>query len=244
MSLLDRKQVLKLTGWSARTLTRRIAEGLPHTKDPDDGRGYAFSSDEVLAWCAERGLAIKQAPTAAPVQKRAAAAKKVAASRDELKEAKAKAAAMQQVTRAKQLEAQFQAEQKLRELGLGAKIRAATSLGDLLDLGLEIAALISEGTLTATRGRALKETLGEARQALKLKLSEDRLAPSDALALVPAPAPAVELAELYMCVISEERRERILAFVRAEAEADELEHPNVDPGEGPLDASEGDYDEG
>lgn len=203
---LTKDEVARIFGVSKRTVTSWVAKGCPVTPQP--GRSHLFNEDEVREW-RQRALGVGDEPA-------------VAASRDNL----ARAELARKITLARRNELELAAERGLRDLNLDEQIRAAKTHDDLMEISKEVGALLGSGALSPARGRAIQSLLAEARH--NMKEHREAEGDDDLERLVLLTEEGGELVRLFEGLISDERREAILATVRSEAELDLIEFPNVD----------------
>ncbi|MGE0713791.1 MAG: helix-turn-helix domain-containing protein [Planctomycetota bacterium] len=219
---LTSKQLAALLGVTDRTVRWWASDlGCPHTRE---GRRYLFDEAEVRAWQGSRPQADLLGPP--PEQGTAAHAAAPLASRDSL----AKAELARKLTVAKRNELELAAERGLRDLDLGDRIRAAESHRDLAVISKEVGALLGTGALHPARGRAIQALLAEARHNLREHREVEGVEEPQRLLLVSEEG--AELLEAFEWIVSEERRGRVLALVKAEADADVAEDPHVDTAQG------------
>lgn len=203
---LTKADVARVFGVSKRTVTSWVAKGCPVTPQP--GRSHLFNEDEVREW-RKRALGVGEDPS-------------VAASRDNL----ARAELARKITLARRNELELAAERGLRDLDLDEQIRAAKTHDDLMEISKEVGALLGSGALSPARGRAIQSLLAEARH--NMKEHREASGDDDLERLLLITEEGGELVRLFEGMISDERRESILVTVRAEAELDLIEFPNVD----------------
>jgi len=112
---------------------------------------------------------------------------------------------------------------------LGALVRAAKSDGDREELLHELAALVADGKVAPDEAAQIRAALAEARQAADAKRSNEP-APEDPHKLLLASPEAMLAARALDWFVDDGRRDRVLAFIAAELEADRAQHPNEDEG--------------
>lgn len=108
---------------------------------------------------------------------------------------------------------------------LAAAILAARSHDDLQALAQRIAAAVASATMEPRAANALSTLLKEARsnQMQVVKAQPDVVDPDRTLLAGPE---AYELVEAFEGIVSDERREAVLRYVRSQAEVDRAEQPN------------------
>jgi excisionase family DNA binding protein len=218
---LTSKQLAALFGVTDRTVRWWASDlGCPHTRQ---ARRYLFDEAEVRAWQAGRPQAEVAEP---PPGAEAPASATPFASRDSL----AKAELVRKLTVAKRNELDLAAERGLKDLDLGDRIRAAQTHRDLAVISKEVGALLGTGTLHPSRGRAIQALLAEARHNLREHRQVEGDEEPQRLLLVSEEG--AELLEAFEWIVSEERRARVLALTKAEAEEDAAEDPHVDTASG------------
>lgn len=215
---LTRAQLARALGVTARTVTRWIDMGCPHSRVR--GR-LLFDEGEVRAWCAQQGLELPGALTARPTD---------AASPAPPRGPGAAADIVRRVAQAKRSEMQLAAERALRDLGLDERIRACRTFEHFVAIDLEVGALLANGKLNPDRARAIQGAIAGARQNTKAKNDADD--GEDLERFVLASEDAVKIAEAFEGIVSDDRRAGLVAHVLAEAAADLDEHPNVDLADG------------
>jgi len=231
---LTREELLEWLGVSARTLSRRVKQGLPVLRK--EGRRLIFSRAEVESWNAEQGLdgstekpSLDKALAMTEQLERAREAsdeKRPKAKPDPGRASIAKAELAGKALHAKRLQRDLEREGKLAELGLGEQIRNADTLEDLKRAALAVAAADAEGQITSARSRSLKSALSEARQVFKAYADQPKAAGRAVQLYQPQ---TLQIAEAFDSIVSEERRERALELVLDLLEEDLAELPSVDP---------------
>ena len=219
---LTSKQIAAIFGVTDRTVRWWASDlGCPHTRS---GRRYLFDEAEVRAWQAGRPQAdlAEPPPGAGPP----APSAPPLASRDSL----AKAELARKITVARRNEMDLAAERGLKDLDLGDRIRAAESHHDLAVISKEVGALLGTGALHPSRGRAIQALLAEARHNLREHRQVEGDEEPQRLLLVSEEG--AELLEAFEWIVSDERRARVLALAKAEAEEDAAEDPHVDTAQG------------
>ena len=136
-----------------------------------------------------------------------------------------------------QLAHELQVEKGLPDLGLGAKVRSAKTLEENGDLAGEIAALMADGKLPHTLGRALREMVTERRHNIRqaLKASENG-AVSFERAFMCQNGQTADVVRLFEGIVSETHRARAFKVLSAIAEEDALTGPKADTGAPDQDA--------
>jgi hypothetical protein len=109
------------------------------------------------------------------------------------------------------------------------RVKEAKTDGDREQVALEAAAMVATGDLSPSASREIKGMLAEARQAAVKKRATEP-PPEDPTKLLLASAEAMEAARAIDLIVDDARRERVLAIVAAELEADLVAVPNVDEG--------------
>ncbi|MCO5166599.1 MAG: helix-turn-helix domain-containing protein [Planctomycetes bacterium] len=230
-----KQQIAEALGVSVRTVERYVTRGCPHTTVK--GRPL-FSEAEVRRWRDGEALsgrvgrpshadALPDEPAPVPRPSPtppvpAPAFGSEAASKQNL----AKAELARKISIAKKNELEVAAEKALRELGLDQKIRDARGFDDLARINHEVAALIASGALLPSRGQAIQRLMAEARQNL---VAQQQAVPEQASTQVfLCTEEGGLLLRMFEGIVSDARRERIMALVRDQAEADLVENPNVD----------------
>ncbi len=112
---------------------------------------------------------------------------------------------------------------------LAQKIRDARTDGDRETLMHELAALVASGEVDPDEAREIRGPLQEARQAAEAKRGNEP-PPEDPTKLVLSSPEAMLAARALDLFVSDERRDRMLAMIAAELEADRIEHPNQEGG--------------
>lgn len=112
---------------------------------------------------------------------------------------------------------------------LAGLLRRAITDGDRERAALELAAQVASGEVTDSQARAIQSALGEARHAAQKK-RENEPPPEDPTKFLLASAEAMKAARAIDWIVDDERRDRVLAIVAAELEADVVACPNVDEG--------------
>lgn len=227
---LTRAQLAKALGVSARTVTSWVSEGCPCTRE---GNRDLFDEAKVRAWRAGRQRA---APTAAGATAGEGLEQSLP-SRDSL----VRAELVRKLTIARKNEMELAAEKGLKDLDLGARIRAAKTHDDMLTISSEVCALVGTGSLSPARGRTIQGLLAEMRHSLKQH--RDNEVDEDAEQFVPLTEQGIKLVEDFEAIVSDERRALVLDHVRGQRAIDEAETPNVDladePAADPSDPKEG-----
>jgi len=95
----------------------------------------------------------------------------------------------------------------------------------LHELSIQLAAELIE----PDRAKVIQQALGEARQQAE-KRRQNEAPPEDPTKLARASDLGMKAARAVDLILSDERRERVLASLAAELEADAIENPNVDRG--------------
>jgi len=147
--------IASVFGVRPRTVNRWLEQGCPHSRD-ERGRPL-LDVNEVRRWRAG-------APGVGGGDEGAGPADALA-SRSSL----AKVELARKLTAAKRNELEFAAERGLRDLGLGDKIRAASTYDDLVEISKEVGALLGSGSLAPARGRAIQALLAEARHNMRAR---------------------------------------------------------------------------
>ena len=112
---------------------------------------------------------------------------------------------------------------------LAKKIREAVTDGDREAVVQELAALVAAGTIPPDEAAQIKGALAEARLAADAKRSNEP-PPEDPRTLLLASPEAMQAARAIDWLVDDARRDRVLALVAAELEADRAQHPNADEG--------------
>lgn len=112
---------------------------------------------------------------------------------------------------------------------LGALVRAAKSDGDREELLHELAALVADGKVAPDEAAQIRAALAEARQAADAKRANEP-PPEDPSKLRLASIEAMNAAAALDMMVDDARRDRLLALIAAELEADRVQHPNEDEG--------------
>jgi len=211
---LSASELARVLGKTERTVRRWPAMGCPVAQE----KPLRFDEAEVRAWCAGRGL--KVAP---PRSEPATAA--TAQGRPWPLDAK-QADMVRKVTAAKKDQREYDAERRLKDLGLDEKIRAVKTHEDLLTYTLEVMALIGSGDMIPERGRVLRSLVAEATRALRAMRECAGAGEPERIHL--ATPEGVALLEDFEWIVSDERRAAIRAFARREREADEEEFDTFD----------------
>lgn len=92
-----------------------------------------------------------------------------------------------------------------------------------------VAVQLADEVLDPARAREIRGALAEARQAAEAK-REVEPPPEDPRKLLLASAEAMDAARALDLFVDDERRDRVLALIAAELEADRVANPNVDEG--------------
>ncbi len=111
-------------------------------------------------------------------------------------------------------------------LDLAQRIRGATTDGERESLLHELAALVAIGDVDADEAAQIKGAMTEARQAAEARRSNEP-PPEDPTRLLLADSAAMEAARAIDLIEDEARRDRVLAFIAAELEADMAANPNT-----------------
>ncbi len=220
---LTRAEVAKALGVSPRTVTTWVAEGCPRTRD---GERDLFDAVEVRRWREGRAAS----PAAPPATSVAGGAAGPAGDgldvglppRDSL----VRAELVRKLTIARKNELELAAEKGLKDLDLGARIRAAKSHDDMLTISSEVCALVGTGALSPARGRTIQGLLAEMRHSLKQH--RDTEVDEEAERFVLLTDDGLQLVEAFESIVSDERRALVLAHVRAARAQDESEQPDLD----------------
>ena len=93
----------------------------------------------------------------------------------------------------------------------------------------ELAALVASGEVDPDEAREIRGPLQEARQAAEAKRGNEP-PPEDPTKLVLSSPEAMLAARALDLFVSDERRDRLLAMIAAELEADRIEFPNQEGG--------------
>lgn len=109
---------------------------------------------------------------------------------------------------------------------LAQQIRHATTDGEREALLHELAAIVAEGDMDADEAAQIKGAMTEARQAAEARRSNEP-PPEDPTRLLLADSAAMEAARAIDLIEDESRRDRVLAFIAAELEADMAQNPNT-----------------
>jgi phage terminase Nu1 subunit (DNA packaging protein) len=222
---LTRAQLAKALGVSARTVTTWVSEGCPCTRQ---GTRDLFDEAAVRAWRAERQRGA-QGATAGTTD----GLDPQLPSRDSL----VRAELVRKLTIARKNEMELAAEKGLKDLDLGARIRAAKTHDDMLTISSEVCALVGTGSLSPARGRTIQGLLAEMRHSLKQH--RDNEVDEDAEHFVPLTEEGVQLVSDFEAIVSDERRVQVLEHVRGQRALDEAETPNVDLADEPAAESTG-----
>lgn len=210
---LSASALARVLGKTERTVRRWPAMGCPVAQE----KPLRFNEAEVRAWCAGRGL--KVAP---PRNEPAPTAPSPGAPRLDAKAADL----VRKVTAAKKDQREYDAERRLKDLGLDEKIRGVKTHEDLLTYTLEVMALIGSGDMIPERGRVLRSLVAEATRALRVIRESDGDVEPERIHL--ASPQGVALLEAFEWIVSDERRAEILAHVQRERELDEEEFDTFD----------------
>lgn len=217
--LLTKGQLAKAKGVSVRTVDRWLEKGCPSVLVDGQRR---FEVEAVDAWL---DAADPEPEVAAPGTDPASPSAPVP--RDPARQADV----VRRVAQARKSEMELAAERALRDLGLDVKIRACKSFEDFKAIDLEVAALLANGTLSPDRARAIEGSIANARQ--NTKAHRDAGDGQDDLArFALASEEALKIIEAFEGIVSDERRQKIVEHVLAEAATDLAENPNVDLAEG------------
>ena len=112
---------------------------------------------------------------------------------------------------------------------LGGLVRAAKSDGDREELLHELAAQVADGNVAPDEAAQIRAALAEARQAADAKRANEPL-PEDPTKLRLASLEAMNAAGAIDLFVDDTRRDRVLAFIAAELDADRMQNPNTDEG--------------
>lgn len=203
---LGKKELAAALGISDRTIKRWVSQGCPHSRAK--GR-LQFNEDEVREWRAQRG----PAPTEASPS---------FSSRETL----AKAELARKLTLARRNELALAAERGLPDLDLDDRIRAAKTNDDLVEISKEVGALLSSGSLSPARGRAIQGLLSEARH--NMKEHREVEGDDDPEQVVLISLPGEELLRCFEGLVSDMRRAALLRVARTFLKADQAESKTVD----------------
>lgn len=217
---LTRGQLAKALGVSSRTVTTWVSEGCPCTRE---GNRDLFDEAKVRAWRADRQRTM---PTAGATA--VEGLEQSLPSRDSL----VRAELVRKLTIARKNEMELAAEKGLKDLDLGARIRAAKTHDDMLTISSEVCALVGTGSLSPARGRTIQGLIAEMRHSLKQH--RDNEVDEDADQFVPLTEEGIKLVEDFEAIVSDERRALVLDHVRGQRAIDEAETPNVDLADEPA----------
>jgi len=213
---LSASELARVLGKTERTVRRWPAMGCPVAQE----KPLRFDEAEVRAWCAGRGLKV------APPRPRSERAP-MAPAQESPRPLDAKAAELvRKVTAAKKDQREYDAERRLKSLGLDEKIRAVKTHEDLLTYTLEVMALIGSGDMIPERGRVLRGLVAEATRVLRATREGEGGGEPERLHL--ASPQGVALLEAFEWIVSDERRAEILAHVQRERAQDEEEFDTFD----------------
>lgn len=120
-------------------------------------------------------------------------------------------------------------EREAARTQLAGMIERAATDGDRESVGLEIMRQLALGLIGEKDGKALQALLGEVRQTAQKK-RENEPPPEDPTRLLLASELGMKAARAVDLMVSDARRDRVLAFIAAELDADAIECPNVDRG--------------
>lgn len=112
---------------------------------------------------------------------------------------------------------------------LAARIRAATTDGDRQEIVQEVAALVAAEVLDPDEAAQIKGAIAEARLSAEAKRVNEP-PPEDPSKLRLASLEAMNAAAALDMFVDDARRDRVLALIAAELDADRLAHPNEDEG--------------
>lgn len=112
---------------------------------------------------------------------------------------------------------------------LAARIRSATTDGDREDIAQEVAALVAAEVLEPEEASQIKSAVAEARLSADAKRRNEP-PPEDPRKLRLASLEAMNAAGAIDMMVDDARRDRVLALIAAELDADRLAHPNEDEG--------------
>jgi hypothetical protein len=110
-----------------------------------------------------------------------------------------------------------------------SKIEAAENPRAISEVAREVMRLVARGDLEAGDGRVILDAAREQRNGLE-QARELEPPPEDPRKLLLAGASAMDAARALDRFVDLERRDRVLAFIAAEVEADRISHPNEDEG--------------
>lgn len=230
-----KKQLAQALGVSVRTVERYVSRGCPCVTV--SGR-LMFSEEEVRRWQEEEAVtgrtgrpshadALPDHPTPAPAPRPAAPPVEYAPAESGVsKQTLAKAELARKLSIARKTEMELASEKALRDLGLDQKIRQAKGFNELAQINQEVAALLASGLLLPARGQAIQRVMAEARQNMLARQQAEPEQEDGRVFLCTEEGGL--LLRLFEGIVSDARRERVLALVREHAEADLAENPNVD----------------
>ena len=230
-----KKQLADVLGVSVRTVERYVARGCPCATV--SGR-LMFSEAEVRRWQEQEAVtgrtgrpshadALPDHPAPAPVPRPAAPPVEHAPVEQGVsKQTLAKAELARKLSIARKTEMELASEKALRDLGLDQKIREAKGFNELAQINQEVAALLASGVLLPARGQAIQRVMAEARQNMLARQQAEPEQEDGRVFLCTEEGGLV--LRLFEGIVSDARREQVLALVREHAEADLAENPNVD----------------
>lgn len=207
---LSRADLAQALGVSPRTIERWVSNGCPSTRG-EKGRLY-FDLGEVREWIASHGAA-----TTTPDNDDG---------RDSASSAE-KADLAGKIARARKAELEVAQEKNLKGLGLGQRIRDATTYATLSNLTADVAAACAEGDLRPERANALHRLIVERRRQLT-KLEHERAEDPLGKKVLLCTAESETLVRAFEGLYSEARRARLLALAVQLLADDLAESPPTD----------------
>lgn len=225
--MISRDELAARLGVTPRTVMNWLASGCPCVAA---GGEPHFDLEAVERWRQTKGLSGKPGrprrpddpPPASSAPAAPAPAHSPPVSPLTTRDAAERADAARKIAQARQQEHELQQEKGLERLDLAERIRAVTNADELVQLDLEVAALVGAGAMKHQRGQALRQLLAQAHRAM---LARESVAEADE-GLYLVTRQARELAQLFDRIGNGWRRRWLARATALHQEQDQLELPS------------------